>query len=173
MGGRHELVSRDLTDRHRIPVPVAWGCKRPAPCSRVARVGLCMHMMACAVLASSELPSSHVARLYAIVVSLRSVSTCAAACPQAYPLAHGETLWDSQRQQVISQPTVRLLYVHEDDSFVLLASDSIWDVFSDEDAVSHVQSSLRLQQDVQRAAAHLTNQVNRPMHDKTSKPHRA
>lgn len=74
-----------------------------------------------------------------------------------YPPREGNGLWDEQ--QVISQPEVHSIELTEADTFLIMACDGVWDVLSDQEAVSFVHRRLLTHRDVQRAAVELIDKV--------------
>eukprot|EP00752_Nemacystus_decipiens_P001573 g1534.t1 len=70
-----------------------------------------------------------------------------------YPPREGNGLWDEQ--QVISEPAVHSIELTAADNFLILACDGVWDVLSNQEAVSYVHRRLLTHRDVQRAAVEL------------------
>lgn len=77
---------------------------------------------------------------------------------QVYPPQDGHDLWEGQ--QVISRPEVHSLELTEADHFLIMACDGVWDVLSNQEAVSFVHRRLLTHRDVQRAAVELIDKVN-------------
>lgn len=78
-----------------------------------------------------------------------------------YPPREGNGLWDEQ--QVISQPEVHSIELTEVDNFLIMACDGVWDVLSNQEAVSYVHRRLLTHRDVQRAAVELIDKVLLPV----------
>ncbi|CAM9783645.1 unnamed protein product, partial [Hapterophycus canaliculatus] len=76
---------------------------------------------------------------------------------QVYPPHEENGLWDGQ--QVISRPDVHSIQLTDADSFLILACDGVWDVLSNQEAVSYVHRRLLTHRDVQRAAVELIDKV--------------
>lgn len=74
-----------------------------------------------------------------------------------YPPREGNGLWD--QQQVISQPELHSIELTEEDNFLIMACDGVWDVLSNQEAVSYVHRRLLTHRDVQRAAVELIDKV--------------
>lgn len=74
-----------------------------------------------------------------------------------YPPRQGQGIWDNQ--QVISRPEVHSIELTPADSFLILASDGLWGVLSNQQAVSFVHRRLLTHRDVQRAAVELIDKV--------------
>lgn len=74
-----------------------------------------------------------------------------------YPPREGNGLWDEQ--QVISQPEVHSIELTNDDNFLILACDGVWDVLTNQEAISYVHRRLLTHRDVQRAAVELIDKV--------------
>ncbi|XP_059631991.1 probable protein phosphatase 2C 49 [Cornus florida] len=62
---------------------------------------------------------------------------------------------------LIAEPDVQQVELTEDDEFLIIGCDGIWDVMSNEEAVSLVRRELRLHDDLQRCARELVNQALR------------
>lgn len=78
-------------------------------------------------------------------------------CAQVYPPNEGHGLWEGQ--QLVSRPDVHSVRLEEDDNFLILASDGVWDVLTSQQAVSYVHRRLLTHGNVQRAAAELVDKV--------------
>lgn len=59
----------------------------------------------------------------------------------------------------MSRPDVHSIRLEEDDNFLILASDGVWDVLTSQQAVSYVHRRLLTHGNVQRAAAELVDKV--------------
>lgn len=60
---------------------------------------------------------------------------------------------------MISRPDVHSIQITKADNFLILACDGVWDVLSNQEAVSYVHRRLLIHRDVQRAAVELVNKV--------------
>ena len=60
---------------------------------------------------------------------------------------------------MISQPEVHSIELTAADNFLILACDGVWDVLSNQEAVSYVHRRLLTHRDVQRAAVELIDKV--------------
>ena len=76
---------------------------------------------------------------------------------KVYPPREGNDIWEGQ--QVISRPDVHTIQLTKADNFLILACDGVWDVLSNQEAVSYVHRRLLIHRDVQRAAVELVNKV--------------
>lgn len=76
---------------------------------------------------------------------------------QVYPPSEGKDLWEGQ--QIVSRPEVHTIQVTEEDSFLILACDGVWDALTCQQAVSYVHRRLLTHRDVQRAAVELIDKV--------------
>ncbi|CAM9201076.1 unnamed protein product, partial [Ectocarpus fasciculatus] len=76
---------------------------------------------------------------------------------KVYPPREGDGLWDEQ--QIVSRPEVHSIQLTEADSFLILACDGVWDVLSNQEAVSYVHRRLLTHRDVQRAAVELIDKA--------------
>ncbi|KAI7735258.1 hypothetical protein M8C21_021586 [Ambrosia artemisiifolia] len=62
---------------------------------------------------------------------------------------------------LIAEPDVRQMVLTDNDEFMIVACDGIWDVMSNQEAVALVRCQLRLHNDPQRCAKELVNQALR------------
>ena len=67
-------------------------------------------------------------------------------------------LWGTN-QQIISRPELTQFEIQEQDEFMILASDGIWDVMDNQSAVNWVQRRLMAHRDVHRASRELAEKV--------------
>lgn len=74
-----------------------------------------------------------------------------------YPLSEGKGLWEGQ--QIVSRPEVHTIQLTEEDNFLILACDGVWDALTCQQAVSYVHRRLLTHRDVQRAAVELLDKV--------------
>ncbi|KAI7753188.1 hypothetical protein M8C21_030923, partial [Ambrosia artemisiifolia] len=64
-------------------------------------------------------------------------------------------------KMLIAEPDVRQMVLTDNDEFMIIACDGIWDVMSNQEAVALVRCQLRLHNDPQRCAKELVNQALR------------
>ncbi|KAI3683692.1 hypothetical protein L1987_84205 [Smallanthus sonchifolius] len=70
--------------------------------------------------------------------------------------------WHMKKEKLlIAEPDVRQMVLTDDDEFMIIACDGIWDVFANQEAVSLVRRQLRQHNDPQNCAKELINQALR------------
>ncbi|MFS7908323.1 putative protein-serine/threonine phosphatase [Helianthus anomalus] len=70
--------------------------------------------------------------------------------------------WHMKKEKlVIAEPDVRQMVLTDNDEFMIIACDGIWDVMSNQEAVALVRCQLRQHNDPQRCAKELTAQAAR------------
>ncbi|KAI3826287.1 hypothetical protein L1987_00333 [Smallanthus sonchifolius] len=70
--------------------------------------------------------------------------------------------WHMKKDKfLIAEPDVRQMVLTDNDEFMIIACDGIWDVLSNQEAVAFVRCQLRQHNDAQRCAKELINQALR------------
>ncbi|XAR49734.1 Phosphoprotein phosphatase [Bertholletia excelsa] len=69
--------------------------------------------------------------------------------------------FSGQASPLIAEPEVQHIMLTEDDEFLIVACDGIWDVMSNEEAVHFVRCALRRHDDPQKCARELVNEALR------------